>query len=211
MRRVGSRRAVGEVIWSTTSSRVPASTADCRVSSPVYSSCTPTDTARMGRSTTNLVPRPTPSLATATELVTRGNWVTVAIDDIVQEIVRPFRDEQSQRVTISGPPMLINSRDATSLGMALHELCTNAVKYGALSSERGSVSIDWSRDADGRLHLRWRERDGPPVSAAHGKGSGTRLLTAGLFDPGTGSVELRFEPDGVACDIHLVLGNVAAD
>jgi PAS domain S-box-containing protein len=151
------------------------------------------------------------ALATATELVTRGNWVTVAIDDIVQEIVRPFRDEQSQRVTISGPPMLINSRDATSLGMALHELCTNAVKYGALSSERGSVSIDWSRDADGRLHLRWRERDGPPVSAAHGKGFGTRLLTAGLFDPGTGSVELRFEPDGVACDIHLVLGNVAAD
>jgi len=148
------------------------------------------------------------ALASATELITRGNWVTVDIRDIVAEITQPYREDRSERFRVTGPPMPINSRDATNLGMALHELCTNALKYGALSTDRGSVAIDWSRDADGRLHLRWLERDGPSVDSAHGKGFGTRLLTSGLFDPGTGTVDLDFAPTGVVCDIRLALGGV---
>lgn len=149
------------------------------------------------------------ALASATELITRGNWVTVDIRDIVAEITQPYREDRSERFRVTGPPMPINSRDATNLGMALHELCTNALKYGALSTDRGSVAIDWSRDADGRLHLRWLERDGPSVDSAHGKGFGTRLLTSGLFDPGTGTVDLDFAPTGVVCDIRLALGGVS--
>ena len=149
------------------------------------------------------------ALASATELITRGNWVTVDIRDIVAEITQPYREDRSGRFRVTGPPMPINSRDATNLGMALHELCTNALKYGALSTDRGSVAIDWSRDADGRLHLRWLERDGPSVDPARGKGFGTRLLTSGLFDPGTGTVDLDFAPTGVVCDIRLALGGVS--
>ena len=145
------------------------------------------------------------ALASATELITRGNWVTVDIRDIVAEITQPYRVDRSERFRISGEPTLINSGDATSLGMALHELCTNALKYGALSTEAGSVAIDWSRNDDGWLHLRWQEQDGPAVSPAHGTGFGTRLLTRGLFDAGTGSVDLEFAPSGVVCDIRLSL------
>jgi len=149
------------------------------------------------------------ALAAATELITRGNWVTVDISDIVEEITQPYREDRSERFRIAGPRMPINSRDATSLGMALHELCTNALKYGALSTDRGSVEIEWSRNADGHLHLRWQERDGPAVSATHGRGFGTRLLTNGLFDPGSGTVDLDFASDGVVCDIRLALGDVS--
>lgn len=145
------------------------------------------------------------ALAAATELVTRGNWATVAIDDIVSEITRPYRDAGSNRFEIAGESELINSKDATSLGMALHELCTNALKYGALSVETGSVQIDWTR-SEGELHLTWREIGGPPVASPSRKGFGTRLLTGGLFDPGNGRVEFAFEPGGVVCEIHLALG-----
>jgi len=144
------------------------------------------------------------ALAAATELITRGNWATVAIDDIVNEITRPYRDAGSNRFEIAGESVLINSKDATSLGMALHELCTNALKYGALSTETGSVKVDWDTNRD-HLHLRWQEIGGPTVASPGRKGFGTRLLTGGLFDAGNGSVELGFEPAGVVCEICLAL------
>ena len=147
------------------------------------------------------------ALAAATDLVTRGNWATVAVDDIVNEITRPYRDTGSSRFELEGVRVLINSKDATSLGMALHELCTNALKYGALSSETGSVKVAWTRVGD-ELELHWREAGGPQVSAPSRKGFGTRLLTGGLFDPGNGRVDLAFEPAGVACTIRLSLSAI---
>ena len=144
------------------------------------------------------------ALAAATDLITRGNWATVAVDDIVNEITRPYRDAGSSRFDIVGETVLISSKDATSVGMALHELCTNALKYGALSVETGSVRIHWTTDG-GQLRLSWREIGGPPVASPGRKGFGTRLLTSGLFDPGNGLVELTFEASGVTCDIRVGL------
>ena len=144
------------------------------------------------------------ALATATELITRGNWATIAIGDIAGEIIKPYRDAGSDRITMAGPPIRIDSKNATSLGMALHELCTNALKYGALSNDAGTVAINWSREDDW-LHLRWQEVGGPPVPPRPSRGFGTRLLAGGLFDPGTGSVDLSFEPSGVVCAIRVAL------
>lgn len=148
------------------------------------------------------------ALATATELITRGNWATISIEDIVGEIIKPYREAGSDRIATIGPPIRIDSKNATSLGMALHELCTNALKYGALCNDTGRVAITWSRE-EGALSLRWEESGGPPVAARRGKGFGTRLLEGGLFDPGTGSVEMNFEPSGVVCAIRIALSGAS--
>jgi two-component sensor histidine kinase len=149
------------------------------------------------------------ALATATELITRGNWATVAIEDIVAEIIKPYRDAGSDRITTTGAPIRIDSKNATSLGMALHELCTNALKYGALSNDLGSVAISWWQE-EAWLRLHWQESGGPAVPARPGKGFGTRLLAGGLFDPGTGSVEISFEPAGVECAIRVAIAGSSA-
>jgi two-component sensor histidine kinase len=88
--------------------------------------------------------------------------------------------------------------------MAVHELCTNAVKYGALSNDAGRVEVVW-RIEDGRLRLTWRERGGPPVFPPTRRGFGSRLLEAGLAAELGGSVELAFEPEGLVCRIDAPL------
>jgi len=145
------------------------------------------------------------ALAAATELITRGNWATVAVEDVVDEITRPYRHRESDRFAISGPHLLVDSKDATSLGMALHELCTNALKYGALSNERGTVAIAWAKEGHD-LHLKWTESGGPMIDASsHSRtGFGTRLLQRELFN-GRGSVALSFPATGAVCDLRIPL------
>jgi PAS domain S-box-containing protein len=142
------------------------------------------------------------ALAAATELLTRGDWQTVAIREIVSEIVRPYADEHDGRIQLEGPETYISSKHAVSLSMALHELSTNAVKYGALSTGGGQVDITWAKSGPG-LTLIWTERGGPPVSARGPSGFGTRLLRSGLFNEPEGSVELAFEGAGVVCRIVI--------
>lgn len=142
------------------------------------------------------------ALASATDLLTKANWEAIAVKDIVDEILHPFRDVERNRIAAHGDEVRIPSTVAVSLGMALHELCTNAVKYGALSNEIGTVSVNWKVSGEGML-LEWRETGGPPVSPPTGGGFGTKLLTRGLLDDGTGSVDLHFDPAGVRCIITL--------
>ncbi len=146
------------------------------------------------------------ALAAATELLTRGNWEAVPVADIVEEILRPFWDDRRSRFAVEGAQIRIPSSVAVTLGMALHELSTNAVKYGALSSDRGTVALRWDTDAAGMI-LDWRETGGPTVVPPSRSGFGTKLLTHGLFDDGTGRVALAFDPAGVHCTIaiHKVL------
>jgi two-component sensor histidine kinase len=142
------------------------------------------------------------ALAAATDLMTRGNWETVPVGDVVEEILKPYRDDQNDRFAIIGERAPIDARDAVSLGMALHELATNAVKYGALSRDSGRVSVRWAK-TEGRLVLDWSESGGPPVIPPDATGFGTRLLRRGLFEATAGRVELEFRPEGVACRIVL--------
>jgi len=92
----------------------------------------------------------------------------------------------------------------------MHELSTNAVKYGAWSNDLGEIRISWSVD-DGKLHLEWREERGPPVHAPERLGFGSRLIERGLVAELGGKVSLRFEPDGVLCTIDAPTTFAAGD
>ena len=94
--------------------------------------------------------------------------------------------------------------------MALHELCTNAVKYGALSNDAGRITLDWRRseDAEARLELVWREHDGPPVSPPKRRGFGSLLLDRTLAHDLNGKVAMEFKPDGLVCSITAPLPKV---
>lgn len=142
------------------------------------------------------------ALARAHDLLTRDNWRSAPLREIVEEAVRPFRGDNAARVATSGPDVLVPPRLAVPLSMALHELLTNALKYGALSGEAGNISIVWSveREVESeRVRLRWQETDGPAVAPPSKEGFGSRLLMQGLARELYGTVDLRFDPSGVAC------------
>src|SRR5262249_36577844 len=118
------------------------------------------------------------ALARATELLTHSNWEHVLVADAVEAAIRPYGDKASARIAPKGAEALIAGQDALSPGLALHELCTNAVKYGALSVDGGLASIEWSA-GHGAVDLEWRETGGPLVEPPARGGFGTRLLRDG--------------------------------
>jgi PAS domain S-box-containing protein len=145
------------------------------------------------------------ALAGAHDVLTRENWEGAGLRKIVQVALAPF-DES--RITSAGPDARLDARAALALGMALHELATNATKYGALSSEAGRVLLTWRLHEDQRppiLDLEWRETGGPPVVAPKRRGFGTRLLTQGVRSELNGAAELDFAPDGLVCRISARL------
>ena len=109
-----------------------------------------------------------------------------------------------ERVAISGPDVALSGRHAHALTLALHELATNASKYGALSVDGGAVEIHWTKTND-ELNLLWRERGGPAVSAPTRKGFGSSLIKANLSAAFSGTVDLRFEQTGVECQLRAPL------
>jgi len=142
------------------------------------------------------------ALAAATDLLTKDNWTIVSVRDLIEEIVSPYREDGDDRFHLAGEDLHIDSAHSVNLGMALHELCTNAVKYGALSRDSGEVFIRWSPTPDG-ISLEWRERGGPLVAPPTKTGFGTRLLRSGLFKEASGSVDLAFEPEGLLARIDV--------
>jgi two-component sensor histidine kinase len=123
-------------------------------------------------------------------------------------VARSAQATAPERFTTSGPPVRLSPKTALSLSMALHELSTNAVKYGALSNGAGRVRIDWSVDpGEGgeRLRLTWREEGGPPVAPPSRRGFGSRLIERGLAAELGGQVSMRFDPSGVVCAVDAPL------
>ena len=105
-----------------------------------------------------------------------------------------------------GPEVRLPPNPVLALGMAFHELATNAAKYGALSNEVGHVEVGWSFVTDktqARLKLCWRECGGPPVSPPERKGFGSRLLERGLAHELDGAVRLDYAPAGLICEIEI--------
>ena len=122
------------------------------------------------------------------------------LKSFIGEVVMPFG---ANRFTLDGPAVAVPPYLGTSCALLLHELCTNAVKYGALSGADGVVKIDWQIEA-GRVRLQWQEDGGPAVIAPNRRGFGTRLLQT-AFPPAQGSAALNFLPGGVRCDIEFAL------
>ena len=142
------------------------------------------------------------ALATAHNLLTRKNWESATIEEVALSALGPFCHRS--RCEIGGPDVRILPQTAVNLALALHELATNASKYGALSSDTGTVSVRWSVE-DGRLELTWTERGGPPVVVPGNRGFGTRMIERTLAAEFGGTVELEFRPEGVRCRVDAPL------
>lgn len=151
------------------------------------------------------------ALARAHDVLTQQSWVGADLREIVAGLVAAH-DEDKTRFEISGPPVSLPAKAALSLSMALHELATNAVKYGALSTDEGRVEVAWettpaspSGGSSSRLRLVWREYGGPPVRAPERQGFGRRLIERGLASEVGGSARIAFEPTGVVCTFEAPL------
>jgi two-component sensor histidine kinase len=153
------------------------------------------------------------ALAAAHALLLRSNWEDMDLAELVSEALKPFRRRDGGNVVASGPAVLLPPRIALTLNLILHELATNAAKYGSLSVEQGRVSIDWTVEDHGgsRLVLVWRESGGPPVSQQRHIGFGTTLIrrSAG-FEMG-GAVNIDFAPTGVVCRLDLPLTDTSGE
>ncbi|QNP46321.1 sensor histidine kinase [Sphingomonas sediminicola] len=117
------------------------------------------------------------------------------VREVVEAAVQPFRGQQDP-FCLSGPARSLGSQDVVSLTIALHELATNAVKYGALSDPKGRVAVTWTTN-DGTLVIEWKEHDGPPVTRPTTSGFGSRLLKRAAM-----GAELEYEADGIRCTIR---------
>ena len=141
------------------------------------------------------------ALSATHDLLTESEWGTTAISQVVEAELAPYADRDLGAIDCSGPQIEIAPNDALSLGLALHELATNATKFGALSDSRGSVSVTWQEIADDLVQLTWKERGGPPVSQSRKRGFGTDLLERIVAHELDHPVQLSFEPDGVVCKL----------
>lgn len=139
-------------------------------------------------------------LARAQDMLLSGMSSQATVGAVVRELVRLHDDGSEGRFRLDGPEVAISGRPSLSLSLLLHELSTNAVKYGALSVREGTVSIRWGLEdgADGPVFfLEWREAGGPPVVPPRRQGSGTRLLHTGLAGGPASSVVIDYDPAGV--------------
>ena len=143
------------------------------------------------------------ALAVATQSITEEGVVNEDVRALVEKIVAPYRSTALDPFHLEGPSIKLGRRGSTAAALALHELCTNAVKYGALSTPDGRVSIAWTAVDNRRVDLHWQESGGPVVTPPAHPGFGTKLLKSGLFDPD--AVTLLYDPGGVRCAIRISL------
>nr|WP_245197629.1 HWE histidine kinase domain-containing protein [Jiella mangrovi] len=145
------------------------------------------------------------SLARSADLLSSGDWQSVSMVDLVKTQLQAF-GSSSDQIVQDGPPLTINPTAAQTIGLALHELATNAAKYGALSVPEGKVQITWS--TDDKLTLCWRESGGPTVTKPRRSGFGT-LVTQKMTARGLGgTVDMDYAPAGVVWTLTVPIDSV---
>jgi two-component sensor histidine kinase len=146
------------------------------------------------------------ALSSQHDLLTLDNWEGASLEGVVRRALRPWREDEHVRFHVRGPAVHLNPKRALALGMALHELATNAAKYGALSNATGAVHVHWTVLPDDKsLNFRWEERGGPPVTAPGYRGFGLRLIEHGMEREICGPVMLDFRPEGLVCQWDMKL------
>ena len=148
------------------------------------------------------------ALSTAHELLVKKGWVEADLGVVVRAAMQPFGFDE--RLHVEGPQVPLGSRAALSTALLVHELVTNAIKYGALSNDDGRVTIEWDVAAGSSgdvVTLHWRETGGPEVTPPTRKGFGSRLIRLGLV--GTGGVDLRYLLTGFEADVCAAVSHLA--
>jgi PAS domain S-box-containing protein len=136
------------------------------------------------------------ALAANQDLLIRNEWQGVDAEDLVRAQLAHFADLVGSRIDLEGPKLRLNAAAAQAIGLALHELATNAGKYGALSTDRGRVDVCWGTVGD-TFTMSWTEQDGPPVSAPKRRGFGTIVIETMAKHSLDGAVDLDYAPSGV--------------
>jgi len=145
------------------------------------------------------------ALSNAHDLLTQQDWDQVSMRDMILRALAPFQENRTARFEVSGPDAILGANPALLLAMAIHELATNAVKYGALSNETGTVRVNWAVSGTGdarKLAMEWRESGGPPVGAPEHKGFGSTLIERALQQE-QGHSCFQFRPEGVVCSLEM--------
>ncbi len=142
------------------------------------------------------------SMAKAHSLLTQSRWEGVSVEGLLREELDPY-NQPPGIVELVGPDAVLTPKSALSLSLALHELGTNAAKFGAFSVPEGRVAVSWEPGADGGLVLNWRESGGPRVAAPNRRGFGSSLIERALAMETGGRSTIDYAPDGVTCEILL--------
>jgi PAS domain S-box-containing protein len=156
------------------------------------------------------------ALSRSHDLLTRENWEGAGLLDLIKATLEPFgvANGRSEHFVINGGNIRVSPKVALALGIAFHELATNAVKYGAFSNKAGLVLISWTIEPSpegNRFLLRWQEKGGPPVTPPSRKGFGSRVIERGLAHELDGIVHLDYPADGVVCTINFPAPHGARD
>ena len=147
------------------------------------------------------------ALAHTHSRLAESNWAGASLAAVIMDEVTPYRGGDGGNIRMAGPDVTLGPKSAVSMGMAFHELATNAGKYGALSAAGGSVEIEWGmvRPEDRQVRIRWIERGGPEVAPPTRSGFGRLLLERGLAHELKGKVQLDFAKEGLRCTIVFPL------
>jgi PAS domain S-box-containing protein len=149
------------------------------------------------------------ALSEAHNLLVAENWAGADLGEVVAQALAPHEHLGARIFDVDGPPVRLSPQQAVSLSLALHELATNALKYGALSVDGGQVAVSWNVALDGQgrryMNLLWAERGGPPVREPDHTGFGTRLIARTFGQHDGGRAHLDYRPEGLRCVIELPL------
>jgi two-component sensor histidine kinase len=153
------------------------------------------------------------SLSKTHDLLTRDDWSGATLGEVLENELSPYR-AGCDHIVLNGPEVALPPRHVLALGMTVHELTTNAAKYGALSTTEGRVEVSWRVDrietGAARLRLTWRESGGPAVAPPERRGFGTRLIAGGVGRELAGEVDIDFDVGGLRCRIDVPLAEVGS-
>lgn len=154
------------------------------------------------------------AIGAAHDLLLHDHWQSAAITDLVAEAIKVFDDPGARRFNVSGENIDVGAKAAMTLVMALHELCTNAAKYGALSIPGGEVAIRWYVDVandEPSFNLAWTESNGPKVEEPAARGFGSAMIEQVLAEQLGGTVSMEFHASGLICRAKAPLKNVVGE
>jgi two-component sensor histidine kinase/CheY-like chemotaxis protein len=146
------------------------------------------------------------ALSTAHALLSESRWEGANLNRLIDEELAPYRGAEGERVAVSGPPVFLKPETAQIIALVLHELATNAAKYGSLSQLNGKIALTWQWQ-NGKLDLQWQESGGPTVQAPVTKGYGTKVITASVAQQLGGTATFDWRPEGLKFGMSLPIGD----